>query len=318
MSKAGKYTVMGTMAALLAVAPLAGCSNSEDVSEETLAEAQITAGLKSETRASGSSWEAGDQIGIYVTGVENTSKGRTSVMASLYYNVLYKVPTEANDLAEASLEPDQTRILFQDSQETVTFAAYYPYSADITATNRTLNISTYDQSEQKSFDLLYASGVTASKENTTVAFTGDHAFNHVLSKLIINLSLGTGFPEDASLENATVKLSGLKHKGTMSLEGEAAGQVQQVTGDTAVNDWDVSSYYGSLLLVPQDLSDAPLTLAITLDGQTYQNATLIAPNMQPGYSYTYNITVNLTGLTLSGSTIKAWVNVAGGEGSATL
>jgi hypothetical protein len=324
MTQIKKYSWMGAMAAMLAVAPFAACSDSEEIlpesSAETLTEAQITAGLKDNiTRASGSNWEAGDSIGVFVCGVTNTTAGRTSVMASMYHNVKYQVALKDNQASVAELEAaSETRIFFQDSQEIVTFAAYYPYSATITEKNRTLSIHTTDQSKQKSFDVLYASGAQASKDKSAVAFTGDYAFSHVLSKLCINLSLGTGFPTGTSLEGATVKLSGLVQEGSMSLEGTTAGQAMVSSSASALKDWDVSKYYGSLILLPQDLSQSPLTLAITLDGQTYKNATLIAPKMQPGYSYTYNITVNLTGLTLSGSTINAWTSGTGGEGSATL
>jgi hypothetical protein len=40
--------------------------------------------------------------------------------------------------------------------------------------------------------------------------------------------------------------------------------------------------------------------------------------MQPGTAYHYNITVNLTGLVVSGSTIKDWTAGEGGSGEATL
>jgi hypothetical protein len=298
-------------------ASLAACTSDDTTVADDRVEAQITAGVGSGTRASDTTWGANDVIGVYVTGVEGTSAGATSTMASLYTNAKYTIASGANTQSASFAADAGNKIYFQDSNETVTFAAYYPYQADasaITIDTRSNNTA----AAQPDIDLLYASGAKASKAAPAVSFTGDNEFRHVMSRLALTIKLGTGFSSESLPADATVKLSGLVHEGTFSLTGENAGKALPKADAEAVADWDVTASYGSLILLPQDLSEAPLTVAITVDGQTFSNSTNICPNMKPGTSYSYGITVNMSGLAITGSTISKWDPVEGDDGEATL
>jgi hypothetical protein len=298
-------------------ATLTACTN-DDSSVSDRVEAKITAGVGVNTRASETTWEAGDAIGVYVTGVTGTTEGTTSTMASLYTNAKYTISSGANTSSATFSADAADKIYFQDSQETVTFAAYCPYQSDATAVTVNTQTGNASADAQREIDLLYASGAQASKKSPAINFTGDNEFRHVMSRLELTVKLGTGFDSETLPTGATVKLSGLVHEGTLVLTGENAGSVTHDASAKAVSDWDVTSSLSSLILVPQDLSKTPLTVAITVDGQTYSNSTSINPSMQPGTSYSYSITVNRNGLTVSGSTISPWVSVAGDNGEATL
>lgn len=298
-------------------ATLTACTN-DDAPVSSLVEAKVTAGVGVSTRASETTWDAGDAIGVYVTAVSGTSEGNTSTMASLYTNAKYTIASGANTSSATFAAESADKIFFQDSQETVTFAAYYPYQSDASAISVDTQTGNASATAQKSIDLLYASGAQASKSTPAINFTGTNEFRHVMSRLELTVKLGTGFSSETLPADATVKLSGLVHEGTLALTGGNAGSVVHDSAAKAVSDWDVTSAYSSLILVPQNLSQSPLTVAITVGGQTYTNSSSINPDMQPGTSYSYSITVNMSGLSISGSTISPWDKVTGNDGEATL
>jgi hypothetical protein len=303
--------------AALAVATLCGCSTSEvdDAAEERV-EAQILAGVNQGTRATGAIWEADDAIGVLVTG---SSLGAESTLTALYPNQSYTLSSGANSAnGQFAATSTADKIYFQSDSEVATFAAYYPYAKDADGSVAVSTLKNQTAEGQKTIDLLYASGATASKKSPTVSFTGANEFQHVMSKLGLTITLGTGFDDDTLPDDATVTLGGLIHEGALALTGADAGKVVAATGAEAVSDWDITSSYGELLLIPQDLSQSPLTLTITVGGQTFTNTTSLCPNLQPGTSYTYNITVTLSGMAVSGSTISDWTVGEGGEGNATL
>lgn len=304
---------------LAALLVATACSNTdEELATDQRVEARITAGVGTLTRASGTTWSATDEVGIYVTDVTPTTEGEASDIAELYTNARYTIGSGAGTgSATLTAASEEEKIYFQSATEVVTFAAYCPYQAD--ASSIAIHTEAAQTAElQPTIDYLYASGAQASKGAPTVAFTGTHQFEHILSQLSLSITLGDGFDTTTLPDDAVVTLGGLVHAGTLALTGAQAGRAVLDAEAQAVSDWDISQSYGGLIVLPQDLSAAPLELAITVGGQTFRNATSIAPNMQPGTAYHYNITVNLTGLVVSGSTIKDWTAGEGGSGEATL
>ncbi len=290
--------------------------------------AQITAGVSTPgTRALNDTWES-DRIGVMVTGVSGTTTGVTSRMESMYKNVPYTT-TETGGASAAFTSTNG--IYFQDANETVTFAAYGPYRSS--ADNATLpgtdgvisGISTDAQSSreaQKAFDFIYASGATASQGSPTVEFKEDNRFCHVMSRLIIIVKAGGGLTAD-DVKAATYTLGGLIHSGTFDVtKGEAKADAStKATADWSLSANSLKDATGDLtftsILYPQTLTGA-LTFKATVDGQTYSNTTSINPSLAAGTSYTYTITVNKTGLTVSGCTIGDWTSGKEGSGYAEM
>lgn len=297
---------------------LTACSNNDEIENERV-EAQVTAGVGVTTRMSGTTWEADDVIGVYVTGVTGTTEGFISKMESIYRNAKYVLSRGANSGNATFTAEESDKIYFQDSNETVTFSAYYPYQN--IPWNISIDTKNYNTAGgQKKIDFLHATGATASKSSPAISFTGDHEFHHVMSRLMLNIKCSTvdGFESTSLPADARVTLSGLVHEGTLDFHFNNIGVPQLKAGAAAVADWDVTSSFGSLILLPQDLSAAPLTIAITVNGQTYKNSTSICPRMEPGTAYSYNITLRKTGMTISGCTISDWRQSNGGDGDATL
>ena len=299
----------------------AACSNDDDAVNAPV-EARITAGVNTpETRALNNEWEQ-DAIGVMVT-------SSTSNMTTLYKNVKYT--TTANSAAAATFTPEGEGIFFQDTNETVTFAAYAPYQTSaanaLPGTNGVIEGSTADQGDrtkQKAFDYIYASGATATRSNPTVQFQATNAFMHKMTRLVIivKTSAQDGFTAD-QVTSGTYSLSGLNHNGQFDVTTGTA----QATGTTATDNWSLTS--NSLktegetdqvtftsILYPQTLTDN-LTFEAVIDGQTYTNNT-IKPELEAGKSTTVTITVKKTGLTVSGCIVSEWGDGRTYSGDATM
>lgn len=316
--KASKYWYLG-MAALA----FAACSNDEENLTSGPVEARITAGVNTpETRAINDQWEQ-DAIGVMVTDAP------TSDMEELYKNVKYT--TTANSASAASFTPEGEGIFFQDASETVTFSAYAPYQASaanaLPGIEGVIDGSTADQStrdKQKVFDYIYASGATASRSNSTVQFSGDNAFFHKMTRLVIivKTSAQDGFTAE-QVTAGTYSLSGLNHSGQFNVTTGIA----QATGTTTTDDWSLTDkslktegeteqVTFTSILYPQTLGSA-LTFKAVIDGQTYTNNNL-QPTLETGKSSTITITVKKTGLEVEGCTVSDWGSGNTYNGDATM
>lgn len=303
---------------------LAACNNDDENLNNGPVEARITAGVSiPETRAIDNQWEQ-DAIGVMVTDAP------TSDMENFYKNVKYT--TTANSASAASFTPEGEGIFFQDAGETVEFAAYGPYLASdanaLPGTEGVIDGSTADQStrdKQKAFDYIYASGATASRSNSTVQFSGDKAFFHKMTRLVIivNTSAQDGFTAE-QVTSGTYSLSGLKHEGTFNvISGTAkADETAEVSKDWSLTtnslktEGETDKVTFTSILYPQTLSGELIFKAV-VDGQTYTNNT-VKPELVAGKSSTVTFTVKKTGLVVSGCTIEDWGSGNTYTGDATM
>ena len=310
---------------------LAACSNDENMEmTDGPVAARITAGLSAPaTRAIGTNWNA-DRIGVWV------KEAPASDMENLYKNVLYTT-TSTGATADFTAATGED-IFFQDATETVTFAAYAPYqpSADnetLPGDNGKVDVDTETNNTetlQEDIDFLFAEGATATRTNYTVTFAdntanggADHSFHHKMAQLnvVFQVSTNDGFAAN-QIFDGSFNLGGLIHDGTFNVTDGTT----EATG-SEVTDWDISgckytdaatTRTYSLILLPQDLTGNPLNVAVGIGGQTYYNSDAINPNLEPGYTYTYTITVKKSGLQVSGCTITAWAGGTTGSGDAKM
>lgn len=333
MKKEIKYCMVMAAAAMAFTA----CSSEETVDNSGPVEARVTAGVSGpQTRAANDVWEQ-DEIGVMVTGVTGTTEGVESQMKTLYQNVKYTTTaTSATNAAFTSTDG----IYFQDANETVTFAAYGPYKTSndkgtLPGTNGVVTGSTSSQStreSQKAFDYIYASGATASQSNSTVNFSDEHAFQHKMTRLVIIVQTGAGFTaSDVAGSGNVYSLKGLNHSGQFNVATGLAEATTTGTATTTDEYWPLSEnslltkdddtnqtqYTFTSILYPQE--NANLIFKANIDSQEYTTPSgKITPELKPGYSYTYTVTVNKTGVTVSGCTVEKWSDGNGGDASATM
>lgn len=299
-----KYIAISLLACVLTA-----CSHNDEniVVNDGPVAAQITAGLNvPATRAENQTWGTDDAIGVTVTAAP------TSNMETVYRNVEYTISTGGS--TQSATFTSATGIYFQDENETVTFSAYFPYQSEL-AENGIIShddISTMqtDAATQETIDYLYDDNVTATQTNPSVNFT----FEHKMTKLILIVKTGAGFTPSEIATGWSFNLGGLIHKGTFDTNTGIAAADATASPVSAWNITDnrceVDSEAGTrtyiMYLYPQTLASG-LSFSATYGGQTYTTQTgAINPALEEGNSYEYTITVNQTGLIVSGCTIEPW------------
>lgn len=323
MKQIGNYSLLA--GAMLTFA-FTACNNNdiETIPYEGPVPIQVTAGIDGTmTRASETSWEAGDAIGISCTST-NTNYTNMKYVTANGDGTFEHYNGDSKDLAGG--------IFFQGTDQ-VTFSAYCPYAGtekNKPGTDGKIPNSTSAQSTgQNKMDYLYADGVTTTYATPVISFNGDATkFKHRMSrlKLVLETSSNDGFSA-ADVAGGTYVLGGLKHKGTFDTTN---GTAEAASTATVVGDWSVSSNCPytdannrrtyTMILYPQTVSGA-LSFTATIDNQNYKNTVDIKfenNKLLPGTSYTFTITIRKTGLEVSGCTIEGWNTVSDISGDATM
>ena len=285
--------------AALALA-LVACNNDNENLNGDLVAAQFTADIAPATRASGTTWDNGDRIGI--TDIDNDTQ---------YGNVPFILK---NGKFEA-----EGKVIYIEDTKTHTFRAYYPYNAAGGILAATTDATA--QQNQPAIDFLFASGATGDKNSPVVNFTDktykggeDNSFHHRMSRITLTFEAGDGV-DFSIVKPERYTLDGLLLTGTFNTaDGIATADNGLQTGELTMNLAD-GNLTSSIILFPQTVASLPLV--VNYKGQEY-HATLTMPEgaLQAGNNYTYTVKVNATGLTLEGCTIGNWVDGGGESGAA--
>ena len=127
------------------------------------------------TRMSGSDWEKGDAIGVYMM-----KKGVVLDASALAQNVEYRYNDSTGQFAARHASDS---LFFPFSGAAVDFIGYYPYREDITGFIYPVNLTM--QSNQAAIDLLYSDNASGrSMINPDVQLT----FSHRLSKVVFQIA----------------------------------------------------------------------------------------------------------------------------------
>lgn len=258
---------------MLAGALLTSCSSDEPGQLQQPARAAFSAQIgKTMSRAAGTEWGAGDAIGI--SGVSG---------AKTYSNVEYATASGDGNFAPAG------EAIFYQTTDPVTFTAYYPYTAD----GGVIPASTADQSAQPTFDFLWAQA-SGSYATPDVHFT----FAHRMARLNIAFTNGN----NVDLTGLTFSIDGLVLDGTFDTATGEAKSAENSTTETLTATLTTDSK-ASLVVFPQIADN--LTVTATAEGQTYV-CDLSLGKLAPGSSYTVNITISKTEMTVTDCTISPW------------
>lgn len=204
---------------------------------------------------------------------------------------------------------------------TVNFMAYYPYTADADITDGaggkkegTIAFEATDQSlaGQAKFDFLFAdkdgegNAPAGSKNSPNVNFQ----FAHSMTKIIIVLKADGSSVKDLGTMAPTLK--GLKAKGTFSL----ANGVAALAGDAKVVDLLLSNQTETtntdtqqsfVAIVPPQTASADVFLTIASGSDSYLSARILSKKeLTAGNCYTVTVTVKKRELVVDSSDITPW------------
>ena len=243
------------------------------------------------TRASNSSWDKDDAIGIYML-----KSGQTLNSSALKKNAQYV--TSGSSSFEPTDETDQ--IIFPFNGSSVDLIGYYPYRKEIT--NFSYDVDLSNQSVQADIDLLYstnAKGVSSGNPNVNMLFT------HQLSKIVLNINHGTAF----NLNDLSVIISNTATKASFDLVTGTLSSASAL-GDVELKINIAESIVEAILLPTNNLSGMHLWFIIGEEFEVYKLSLSEALNInafQKSTKYTYNVTLfGNESVMITGGNITDW------------
>jgi len=297
-----KYFILAAVAVAFAA-----CSNNESDNQVQNPDnvIRLNASVGKITRAAtaiqGAAFDADELINIEVTPSAGT-------MASKVYKA-----GEASGNVNA-LTPNGSETPFTwPANGTIAIKAFYPYVDGKQVTSETASFSVEENQSTddnyKKSDLMYSNNITA--QNKTPDAVG-LTFNHALTKIIVKLTPGTGVTDD-DIAGCTVKVNAKKSANISS------GQWTSATDDAAVDITMGMGANNAAIIVPQTITASVGTpanfITITTAG-THSKTFQLTANKEfaAGKVYTYNLTVNMSEITLQSTTITDWEKGNGDNG----
>ena len=288
---------MKKMTKLFALALLAGamvsCST-EDTAPSTQNDkvaVQFAGGISVNTRAAGVAWADGDMIGIFMTGTKQPLS--TDVIKEGVDNVCY----QSNGSIGFSPVSGGKTVFFPIDGD-VDFYSYYPQT---TVNDYKVALNMADQKSQEAIDFMYAKTTGCNKAKPQV----DLKFNHMLSKLVLNVQPGNGLTQD-DLNKLTVTIKDQNTTATFNLaDGVISGEGNP--DNIQMKAVQVGKRYEAILL-----PTASTTREIVFDLDNGYEAPFVwkmDSDLKGGNSYNYTtVKLTRTGMALTG-TIEAWKEV---------
>ena len=288
---------MKKMTKLFALALLAGamisCSTDDTASSTPNGKVavQFTGGINVNTRAAGVAWAEGDKIGIFMTGT-NQPLSADAIKEGVD-NVCYQTD---GGKSFSPISGGKTICFPIDGD--VDFYSYYPQT---TVNEYKVALNVADQKSQEAIDFMYAKTTGCNKATPQV----DLKFNHMLSKLVLNVQPGNGLTQD-DLNKLTVTIKDQNTTATFNLaDGVISGEGNPA--DIEMKAVQVGKRYEAILL-----PTASTTREIVFDLDNGYEAPFIwkmDSELKGGNLYNYTtVKLTRTGMALTG-TIEAWKEV---------
>lgn len=307
--KASKFFML---AALAGAAVFTSCNNDDEVTNNDPVAVQFSAAIDGQvvangapqTRAAGTTWAANDPIGI-VMAIHN----------QIAYDQLFrnnaKYTTKTGNGIFNPAEGEEP-ITIPDGQ-TVDFYAYYPWRDDADF-NTPMDIAigtAQTEGSQPGFDFLFAkannngSGYTQSDGNTIPL-----VFEHMLSKLVMNVQAGEGV---SPISNLSVTIKGMYTKNKFDMTTGTWGTAETKANITPRAITPDASY--DAIILPQAYAAGDVTVEFAMEGDTY-TWNVGEMTFAPKHKYTYTVTLQKSGGATSVSvngTINPWIPGTGGN-----
>lgn len=295
--KISNLLYMGALSTLA----LVSCTNNDDNSEWYGSEGIVfTSAIQS--RVSGNTWNANDEVGIYMM---NAGSG---IEAATAQNKKYIAQTNG------TLTAAPGNGIYLPESGSVDFIAYYPYTTSVSGNKIAVNVS--DQSKPAAIDLIYSNGTKGIE--ATSATTVSLAFTHQLTKITLNVT------KDATVE--TLSGLGVTMKG-ISTEGEFNLADGTLAATAGTNNKDVAMYMdvqgttatATAIIIPTASASeqTAINLTFNLSGQSFTYTIDNTSIFEKGTNVSFNANLSINNgkpvVTVGNATITAWTEKAGGD-----
>lgn len=249
------------------------------------------------TRASGTAWDADDEIGIYMK-TAGAILSTTSVQAG---NMKHTTPGDGR----FSFASPENTIYFPADGSNVDFIAYYPYTTTITDYKYPVELGGNQAGRLPRIDLMYSNNLVNKNKDSEDLTLG---FNHQLALLELKITDQGG----KSLMGMAVTITGMKTKSSFSLiDGtftDDPASVRDIIAQTSVHNTLATAE--ALILPVTGLTGAKVTFNVPSHGKTYTWDIPANQEYKSGNQYSYEIEILSDGLKVlnSKSTIAGWIN----------
>ena len=273
---------MKKLFALVATASLM-FSCSQEVTPD-LEKLPINISVGQQTRANDSTYESGDEVGIYVVNYVGSTAGSLSATGNQVDNMHFTYSNNA-------WAPDET-IYWKDKTTAADFYAYYPYSESPNISAHPFAVATDQSAEGDFWDSDFLWGKTANVSPTSSAVP--IVTNHSLSRILVDVVPGDGFAGTWGNAAVSVKICDVKTSATIDLAtgvATATGENGEIVPLAAAETGTTLSY--KAMMIPQVVADNSKLVVVTVDGVDYI--------YRKGYEFKANtehkftVTVNKTG-----------------------
>lgn len=299
-----KHIIFSALSVLL----LASCGSDEANNADNPVAVQLSAGIDtgntSVTKVSGTSWEAGDQVGVFMV------KHGTTDIAESAANRLYQWTSGSTFAANAG-----NTIYYPMDNSAVDFIGYYPYKAGTTALGD-YAVDVSSQTNLSATDLLYAKSTAGYTKMQGLAGTKVAlAFGHQLTSLVIKIEKGDG-TTDADLAATTVKIEGMNTKTTFNLADGTLGTPSDISDISLPG----SGTSHNAIIVPAGYAAGAVKVYFTTaagETFTWNISPQDALTFKADTEYIYTVKINRIGVGDVDCTIKPWGSNETGSGAAT-
>ena len=259
------------------------------------------------TRANGKTWNENDKIGVYML------ESDTIVVVNAMSNVQYI--TEGGG-STGSFKAVSDTIYFPDNGKEVRFMSYYPYTDKVVSNENgdVYKVDVSDQNNQAAIDLLYSFRTDTVFEKTASKKVVPLVFNHMLTKLIVNIKAGKGLKKE-DLANITIHFEGLSTAADFNLFSGSLSNYADTTNIVPLTVAQGESF--EAILIPT--AEIPSNAKIVFDLDNVKEGEGISSDvftwsfdkkLIKSTKHIYNVTINRTGIEIE-ATINDWIN--GGE-----
>lgn len=268
---------------IFAVATLlmVGCENENDFAQYNPDEIRVEASVK-QTRASGTSFEIGDKMGLYAVEYNGDEVAEIQVAG----NFINNEPLTYNGSAWAG-----SRTLYW-SENPCDFYGIYPYQEPATVSEYLFDLPTDQNSPEtedalsgyEAADLLWAKAEKVSREDGEVQLQ----FKHMMSRVVVKIERGENYegelPEDITVHLYNTVTTAEVDFTRGSLQRYAHGEkntitMKQLSGDTF-----------AAIVVPQNIERRTPLVEVTMEGIAYLLS--YSTSFRPGYQHTITVTLN--------------------------
>lgn len=297
------------MLSALAALCLTSCNNDDEVSVND-GKVRFTASIGKEavatpqSRAAGTEWASGDEIGIFMVnhGTTDIADGAENRQYTTAKGTGQFTPVTGNET------------YYPMNNSAVDFIAYYPYTDNAqlaTALPVAIPAAQTDES-QSSADLMWAKA-----NNSDTGYTKDanrkvdFTFGHCLSKLTMNCTVDASVGDPSLLADATVTIKGMYTGSTFDLKTGMLSGTPNTPADIAPRKLTAApaGFHGTYdaIILPGSYADGVLKVEFTLNGEPFI-WDVEAVEFKPGHEYIYKVRITRTGVTATG-TIASWTPV---------